>query len=128
MNVSERYQRGEKALKAIGPYGASLLSSLKDIAPDFADYIVEYGFGELLSRPELDLRTRELSTIASLVALGYAPRQLKVHVHGALNVGAEESEVVEVIMQTCLYAGIPAALDGLAIAKEVFTERKLARS
>jgi 4-carboxymuconolactone decarboxylase len=122
---AERFKAGERAIRAMGPYGERLIDNLKDIAPDFADYIIEFGFGSILSRPGLDLRERELATIAVLVAVGYAPRQLKAHIEAALNVGATRGEVVEVIMQTCLYAGIPAALNGLALAKEVFAERDL---
>lgn len=66
-----------------------------------------------------------LATVAGLVALGHAERELEVHIGSALNVGASRDEVVEVIMQMALYAGFPAALDALYIAKRVFTARGL---
>ena len=56
--------------------------------------------------------------------MGNAAPQLKVHIHGALNVGCSEQEVLEVIMQMAVYAGFPAALNGLTVAKEVFAERE----
>ena len=62
--------------------------------------------------------------VAALTALGNAVPQLKVHIHGALNVGCTEQEVIEVIMQMAVYAGFPAALNGLFAAKEVFNERQ----
>ena len=62
--------------------------------------------------------------VAALTALGNATPQLKVHIHGALNVGCTKEEVVEVIMQMAVYAGFPAALNGLFVAKEVFSERE----
>jgi 4-carboxymuconolactone decarboxylase len=61
--------------------------------------------------------------VAALTALGNAAPQLKVHIHGALNVGCSREEVVEVIMQMAVYAGFPTALNGLFLAKEVFQER-----
>jgi 4-carboxymuconolactone decarboxylase len=62
--------------------------------------------------------------VAALTALGNATPQLKVHIHGALNVGCTKQEVVEIMMQMAVYAGFPAALNGLSAAKEVFAERE----
>ena len=58
-----------------------------------------------------------------MLALGNAQPQLKVHIHGALNVGCTRTEVIEVIMQMALYAGFPAVLNAVSAAKEVFQER-----
>jgi 4-carboxymuconolactone decarboxylase len=69
------------------------------------------------------LKSREIATVAALTALGNAQPQLKVHIHGALNVGCTREEVVEVILQMAVYAGFPAALNGVMAAKEVFQER-----
>jgi 4-carboxymuconolactone decarboxylase len=119
-----RYERGLKMLAAIdGKAGQRVVDSLRDIAPDFARYIVEFPFGDIYSRPELDLKSREIATVASLTALGNARPQLEVHIHGALNVGCSRTEVVEVIMQMAVYAGFPAALNGLFAAQAVFAER-----
>jgi 4-carboxymuconolactone decarboxylase len=121
MKSDERYQRGlDKLAEIDGQQGQKVIDSLADIAPDFAQYLIEFPFGDIYSRPGLDLRTRELATIAALVALGNAAPQLKVHLHAALNVGCSREEIVEVIMQMAVYAGFPAALNGLFAAKEVF--------
>ncbi len=72
------------------------------------------------ARPGLDLRSREIATIAALAALGNAAPQLKVHIAAGLNVGLTRSEIVEILMQMAVYAGFPAALNGLFAAKEVF--------
>ena len=121
MNNSERYQRGlEKLAEIDGEQGQKVIDSLADIAPDFAQYLIEFPFGDIYSRPGLDLRTRELVTVAALTALGNAAPQLKVHIHAALNVGCTREEIVEVLMQMAVYAGFPAALNGLFAAKEVF--------
>jgi 4-carboxymuconolactone decarboxylase len=84
---------------------------------------VEFPFGDIYSRPGLDLKSREIAVVAALTALGNAAPQLKVHVHGALNVGASRTEIIETIMQMAVYAGFPAALNGLAVAREVFEQR-----
>ncbi len=125
METQDRYQRGWKKLKEIdGEAGERVIESLKDIAPDFARYVIEFPFGDIYSRPGLDLKSREIAVVAALTALGNAAPQLKVHIHGALNVGCTRQEVVEVIMQMAVYAGFPAALNGLFAAKEVFAERE----
>ena len=121
MKSNERYQRGlEKLAEIDGQQGQKVIDSLADIAPDFAQYLIEFPFGDIYSRPGLDLRTRELVTVAALTALGNAAPQLKVHLHAALNVGCSREEIVEVIIQMAVYAGFPAALNGLFAAKEVF--------
>lgn len=124
MNDESRYQRGLAKLKEIdGEAGERVVESLAGIAPDFARYLVEFPFGDIYSRPGLDLKSREIAVVAALTALGNAAPQLRVHVHGALNVGASRTEIVETIMQMAVYAGFPAALNGLAVAREVFEQR-----
>ncbi len=97
-----------------------MIASLADIAPDFAAYVLEFPFGDIYSRPGLDLRAREIATIAALAALGNATPQLKVHIQAGLNVGLTRDEIVEILMQMAVYAGFPAALNGLFAAKEAF--------
>jgi 4-carboxymuconolactone decarboxylase len=75
------------------------------------------------SRPGLGLREREIATVAALTALGSAQPQLKVHIHGALNVGVTRTEVLEIILQMAVYAGFPAALNALFTTEAVFRER-----
>ena len=118
-----RFERGTRKLAEIdGEGGEAVVASLADIAPDFARYIVEFPFGDIYSRPGLDLRSREVATIAALTAMGNARPQLKVHIQAGLNVGLSRDEIVETIMQMAVYAGFPAALNGLFAAKEVFAE------
>jgi len=125
--IQDRYERGWEKLKEIdGEAGERVIESLRDIAPDFARYVIEFPFGDIYSRPALDLKSREIAVVAALTAIGNAAPQLKVHIHGALNVGCTREEVIEVIMQMAVYAGFPAALNGLFAAKEVFQERESA--
>lgn len=104
-----------------GEAGERVVASLADIAPDFARYLVEFPFGDIYSRPGLDLRSREIAVVAALTAMGNAAPQLRVHLRAALNVGVTRQEIVEVIMQMAVYAGFPAALNGLTAAREVFS-------
>lgn len=123
---SERFKRGWEKLKEIdGEAGEKVIAALEDISPDLARYIIEYPFGDIYSRSELDLKSREIATIAALAALGYATPQLKVHLHAGLNVGLTEIEIKEIILQISVYAGFPAALNAMNAAKEVFAERKI---
>ena len=119
-----RLERGRRALDEIdGKAGHNVIAALADIAPDFARYVLEFSFGDIYSRPGLDLRAREIATIAALTALGNASPQLKVHIEAGLNVGLSRDEITEVIMQMAVYAGFPAALNGLFAAKEIFALR-----
>jgi 4-carboxymuconolactone decarboxylase len=121
---NERFVRGWEKLKEIdGEAGERVIESLKDIAPDFARYLIEFPFGDIYCRPGLDLKSREIAVVAALTALGTAAPQLRVHIHAALNVGCSRQEVVETIIQMAVYAGFPAALNGLFAAQEVFKER-----
>ncbi|CAG2133786.1 carboxymuconolactone decarboxylase family protein [Cupriavidus plantarum] len=119
----DRYEQGLRMLSAVdGTAGIEVIESLRKSFPDFARYIVEFPFGDIYARSGLGLRERELATVAALCALGNARPQLRVHVHAALHVGCTPGEVVEVVMQMAVYAGFPAALNGLAVVKEVFEE------
>jgi 4-carboxymuconolactone decarboxylase len=120
----DRYERGMKNLDLIdGEAGRRVIESLKDIAPDLGRYVIEFAFGDVFNRPGLDFKSREIATVAALTALGTATPQLKVHINAALNVGCTRREVVEIIIQMAVYAGFPAALNGMFAAKEVFADR-----
>lgn len=119
---SERFITGQKMLQQVdGKGGDAVVQSLKDIAPDFARYLLEFPFGDIYARPGLNLRSREIATVAALTAMGNAAPQLKVHIAAALHVGLTQEEIIEVMMQMAVYAGFPAALNGLFAAKEVFS-------
>lgn len=79
-------------------------------------------YGDLYARPGLDLKSREIATVAALTALGNARPQLKIHIAAALNVGCTRTEILETIMQMAVYAGFPTALNGLFAAREAFSD------
>lgn len=116
-----RLERGKRALAEIdGEAGEKVIAALADISPDFATYLFEFPFGDIYSRPGLDIKAREIATIAALTAMGNAAPQLKVHIEAGLSVGLSRNEITEIIMQMAVYAGFPAALNGLFAAKDVF--------
>ena len=183
----DRHTAGMAALEQLGgPDAAAPILAAADVAPDLVRFAIDFAFGEVLSRPGLELRTRELCTVAALSGLGHAEAQLKWHVDAALYVGATKDEVdqvkriargyvqpssggadgkgpldpmtrelatialltaigtqpgalknhvraaratgatreqiVHVLEQMAIYAGFPAALNGVAAAREVFAE------
>jgi 4-carboxymuconolactone decarboxylase len=127
-NDNLRYERGLAKLQEVdGEGGVKVVESLADIAPDFGRLVIEFPFGDIYSRPGLDLRSREIAVVAALTAMGNAAPQLKVHIQAALNVGVTRTEVVEIIMQMAVYAGFPAALNGLTAAREVFAAADVPR-
>ena len=114
--MSERYRRG---IDIAGQLASDKVahfveSGVAEIAPDFARMVIEFAFGDIYARDGLDLRTRELVAIAALAASGKAGPQLRLHVESAAVAGISKEEVIEVLMQTALYAGFPAALNALA--------------
>lgn len=85
------------------------------------DLVTEYCWGAVWTRPELDRRTRSFLNLAMLTALN-RPHEIKLHVLGALNNGLTRVEIREVFLQSAIYCGVPAAIDAMRVAKEVFAE------
>src|SRR5690606_20034773 len=111
---SERYKVGWEKLKEIdGKAGEKVIESLKDVSPELGTYIVEYAFGDIYSRSDLDLRSKEIAVIAALVAVGNAEPELKVHLNSALNTGNSINEVKEVILQMSVYSGFPSSINAM---------------
>jgi 4-carboxymuconolactone decarboxylase len=122
--AEDRFEQGWETVNKINAEGArKQWDALSALSPDFARWIVESAYCDMLGRPQLPLRDREIATLAALATLGNAPGQLKAHVEGALNVGLSREEIVEVLMQMAIYAGVPAAINALQIAGEVFKTR-----
>ena len=121
---NERADRGAAYMATLDPgLEAALRKGMAPIAPDFADMMVEFGYGEMMSRPGLDPKCRQFVTLGALAALGHPADQLKGHINGALNLGVTPTEIVEAQMQVAIYAGFPAATNAMRVAKRVFAER-----
>ncbi len=123
----DRYKCGLEKMKEIDDEGGGPVirsfESVKDASPDMARYVAEFVFGDVFSRPGLDIKYREIAAVAALTALGGTGMVLKAHISGALNVGWSREEITECILQTAVYAGFPKAVNGMFTAKEVFKER-----
>jgi 4-carboxymuconolactone decarboxylase len=119
-----RYDRGLGCMRSI--FGSGIESALKGLAatsPDLVRCLVEFPFGDVYPRPALDLKTREMLTVAALTVLGYAQAELKEHIRGAMNVGCTRDEILEIILQMAVYAGFPASLEAVKTAASVFDEK-----
>jgi 4-carboxymuconolactone decarboxylase len=116
---NKRYSIGLDMLSQVdGDAGHKVIDSLKDICPDLGDFVIK-SFGDVYSRSELTLKEREIATVAALTVLGNCQPQLKVHISAALNVGCTEQQLKEIMIQMSLYAGFPAALNGMFALKDV---------
>ena len=122
--MSDRYRRGIDIAEQLAADKVAhfVQSGVAEVAPDFARMVIEFAFGDIYARDTLDLRTRELVAIAALAAKGTAGPQLRMHVESAAGCGITKAEVIEVLMQTALYAGLPAALNALADCHDLLTD------
>jgi 4-carboxymuconolactone decarboxylase len=122
--TEERYQRGLALQRKMfarpdaTPRPASPVARLK---PELSRLNTEIIFGEIWSRPELDLRSRSLITVAAMVALG-KESELRPHLLAALNNGLTKDELTELIMHLTYYIGVPTAVAAFQIAEQVFQE------
>lgn len=105
-----------------GEHAAAIERALAEADPDFARYIQQFAYEEVMARPGLDLKSRELQAVALLVALG-SPSEIATHMKGALNVGASEREVRETIIHAALYVGFPRALQAMKVFAELVRRR-----
>ena len=122
----ERYEQGWERLRELaGEQGERVIEGVRDVAPDLARYVVEFGYGDVYSRSGLDDRTRQLAAISALTALGGAEPQLEYHIGIALNVGVEPREIVETIIHLAPFLGFARTLNAARSAKRVFAARGL---
>lgn len=120
-----RFQRGWELLRQVDDTGGeAVINSLADITSDLGRYIVEFAFGDIYTREGLSLQERELVTIVSLLTAGGCEPQLRVHLHGALNVGVPREKIVEALIHCVPYVGFPRVLNAVFAAKEVFAARE----
>ena len=118
-----RLEAGKKTFKRVtGDVEEKFLDNLKEVAPDFADYLMEFPFGAIYRRSGLDIKTREIITLSSLATQGNAAIELKAHIKLALNAGIAREQIIELFMQISVYAGFPAAANAMLAAKDVFKE------
>lgn len=122
--MSERYRLGVEIIQQLssGSLEQFLTSRVAEVAPDFARMAIEFPFGDLYSRCNLDFRDREIVAISALATLGHAGPQLRTHVAAASKLGVSKAEIVEILMQSAVYGGFPAALNALADCHDLLAE------
>jgi 4-carboxymuconolactone decarboxylase len=121
---NDRYDRGWERLRELaGEQGERVVEGIRDVAPDLARYVVEFGYGDVYSRAGLDDRTRQLAAVAALTAMGGAEPQLEYHIAIALNVGVAPAEIVETIIHLAPFVGFARALNAARSARRVFAAR-----
>jgi 4-carboxymuconolactone decarboxylase len=128
MDDSQRYEQGMKVRRAVlgDAHVDRSLKNRNEFNEAFQDLITRYAWGEIWSRPGLPRHTRSLITLAMMVALNHGD-ELRMHLRAALNNGVKREEIQEVLLQTAIYCGVPAANSAFHIAEEVFAEVDSAR-
>jgi len=122
----DRFERGMDVLTRIdGEGGQKVIDALADISPELGHQVVAWAFGDIYDRPGLAPRDRQLVTLGMLTALGGCEPQLDVHINAAINVGLTPQEIVEALLHSAVYCGMPKALNATFVAKKVFGERGL---
>jgi 4-carboxymuconolactone decarboxylase len=122
--MSERYLRGIEIAEqlAADKLDEFLTSRVAELAPDFARMAIEFPLGDIYARDGLDLRSRELVAISSLVTIGDTGPHLRTHIRAATRLGVSKAEIIEIMMQTAIYAGFPAALNALTSCHDLLTD------
>ncbi|NBI30252.1 carboxymuconolactone decarboxylase family protein [Chengkuizengella marina] len=117
------FDKGISNIKEIaGADGIHAVEAIQDLHPDIHKYIVQFGFGEIYSRSELDRKQQEMITISCLITLGDTANQLRFHFKAALNIGITPQELFGIVIHCIPYAGFPRVLNALQIAKEIIDE------
>ena len=119
----ERFEKGLEIRKSVlgAEYVENSINNATDFNMPMQELVTEYCWGEVWARPGLPKKTRSMINLAMITALN-RPHELKLHVRGAINNGVSREEIQEVLLQTAIYCGVPAAIDSFRTAKEVLDE------
>jgi 4-carboxymuconolactone decarboxylase len=120
---NKTYEKGLKNRREVlgAEYVDNAIASADDFSRPLQELVTEYCWGAVWDRPGLDRKTRSIINLAMLTALN-RPHELKLHIKGALNNGLSKAEIGEVLLQTAVYCGVPAAVDSFRSAREVFAQ------
>lgn len=123
MDETQRHEQGMKVRRAVlgDEHVDRSLKNRNEFNADFQDLITRYAWGEIWSRPGLPRHTRSLLTLAMMVALN-RPDELRMHLRAAFNNGVKREEIQEVLLQSAIYCGVPAANSAFHLAEEVFAQ------
>ena len=124
MDERQRYEQGMKVRRAVlgDAHVDTSLKNRTEFDEALQDLITRYAWGEIWSRPGLPRQTRSMLTLAMMVALN-RPEELRLHLRAALNNGVTREEIREVLLQTAIYCGVPAANSAFRLAQEVFARQ-----
>ncbi|MCM3709128.1 4-carboxymuconolactone decarboxylase [Sporosarcina luteola] len=123
--TSEKFERGLEIRRSVlgAEYVDKSIANATEFNMDMQQLVTEYCWGEVWARPGLPKKTRSMLNLAMITALN-RPHELKLHVRGALNNGVTKDEIKEVLLQTAIYCGVPAAIDSFRVATAVFEEEE----
>ena len=125
VSPSDRRARALALLEQLEPSAPGRVAkNLDDFHPKAAEILLGFAFTDVVGREGIPLKTREMLTVAMLAAMGTAPGQLEFHMRAALNTGITRDEIVEIVLQVAVYAGVPAAMNAITAAKSAFMSRK----
>lgn len=127
MDERERYEQGMKVRRAVlgDTHVDKSLQHRNEFNEAFQDLITRYAWGEIWSRPGLPRQTRSMITLAMMVALNRQD-EFRLHLRAAVNNGVTREEIREVLLQTAIYCGVPAANTAFHVAEEILGEQKKA--
>lgn len=116
---------GLKRIKEIlGDKAEDIIAGFEKVSPDFANYIVNFAYGDLYDRKGISDKTREIAAVAAMIGQGNTGFPLKAHLNGMLNVGWTKQEVLEIIIFLVGYVAFPHAVNAIKMAEEVFNSRE----
>jgi len=129
MDERERHEQGMKVRRAVlgDAHVDRATRNRNAFNQEFQDLITRYAWGEIWSRPGLPRETRSMLTLAMMVALN-RPDELRMHLRAASNAGVTRDQIKEVLLQSAIYCGVPAANSAFHIAQEIFAELDAARA
>jgi 4-carboxymuconolactone decarboxylase len=121
----ELFEKGLQTRREVlgNEYVENSLKNADDFTLPLQQFVTQYAWGDIWSRPGLDRKTRSLVNLAMIASLN-RPHELKLHVRGAINNGVTMDEMREVFLQVAVYAGAPAAMDAFRTAKEALADLK----
>ncbi|MGA7578761.1 MAG: 4-carboxymuconolactone decarboxylase [Desulfobaccales bacterium] len=121
--TKELFETGLKVRREVlgAEYVDAAISQADDFSRPLQELVTEYCWGAVWTRPGLSRKTRSLINLAMLTALN-RPHEVELHVRGALNNGCTKEEIMEVLLQTAIYCGVPAAVDSFRLARKIFRD------
>lgn len=121
--MTDKFEQGLAIRRQVlgADYVDASINNATDFTMPMQELVTKYCWGEVWGRDTLPLKTRSMINLAMITALN-RPHELKLHVRGALNNGCTKEEIREVLLQTAIYCGVPAAIDAFRTAKEVIDE------